>query len=220
MRYFPAFLDLKGKICVVVGGGRVAQRKVLSLRKAGASVKVISPELTPLLARLKEAGKIIHRPHFFRAGDLRGAFLAVAATDDRATNERVFRQASLQKILVNVVDAPPWSNFIVPSMVARGELLVAVSTSGKSPALAKWLRQKIQQEISPEYAAFLKFLGVVRQKVLSLHFDPQRIQKIFRRLIREDILSLLRKKDYPGLKNRLRIILGPEFPLEDLRFGR
>jgi precorrin-2 dehydrogenase/sirohydrochlorin ferrochelatase len=220
MKYFPVFLNLKGKSCVVVGGGQVAERKVLSLLKAGASVKVVSPELTKSLARLREDGKIDHRPRFFRSRDLRQAFLSIAATDDRATNELVFHQAANQKIPVNVVDDAEHSSFIFPSLVDRGDLLLAISTSGQSPALARALRRKLQKEIGPEYAFWVKLLGALRAKILSLGFGQKRNQAIFRKLVQEDFLSLIRKKDYRGLEARLRNMIGPGFSLKELRLSR
>ena len=167
MKYYPVLLDLDGKLCVVVGGGGVAERKVRNLLQAGARVRVISPQLTFSLTRFKEKGKIIHRQRSFRSADLHGTFLAIAATDDRRVNERVFEQALRQKIPVNVVDDPAHSSFIVPSLVQRGDLLIAVSTSGQSPALARALRQKLQKEFGPEYIFLLKLLGAVRKKVFS-----------------------------------------------------
>ena len=220
MRYFPAFLDLKDKLCVVVGGGRVAERKVRSLLKAGASIKVIGPEFTDSLSRLKKNGKIIFRPRAFRSRDLSGAFLAIAATDDRATNERVYREAAERRIPVNLVDDPAHCSFIVPSLVERGDLLLAISTSGQSPALAKLLRQKLQKEIGPEYAFLLKLLGAVRKKILPRGFGQKDKQKIFRQLVREDLLSLIRKKDRRRMEARLRNILGPGFSLKELGLGR
>jgi precorrin-2 dehydrogenase/sirohydrochlorin ferrochelatase len=198
----------------------VAERKVRSLLKAGASVKVIGPEFTDSLSRLKKNGKIISRPRAFRSGDLSGAFLAIAATDDRATNERVYREAAERRIPVNLVDDPAHCSFIVPSLVERGDLLVAISTSGQSPALAKLLRQKLQKEIGPEYAFLLKLLGAVRKKILPRGFGQKDKQKIFRQLVREDLLSLIRKKDRRRMEARLRNILGPGFSLKELGLGR
>ena len=216
MRYFPALLDLKEKLCVVVGGGRVAERKVRSLLKAGALVKVISPLVSEALLRLELKGKIVHHARSFRSDDLHGASLAIAATDHRTTNDRVFRQALGLKIPVNVVDDPAHSSFIVPSLVERGDLLVAISTSGQSPALAKLLRQRLQKEIGPEYSSLLKLLGAVRTKVRSFGFSQKRNQRIFRKLVRDDLLSLIRKRDWRGLDARVRFILGPGFSLKEL----
>jgi len=217
MKYFPIFLDLKGKLCAVVGGGRVAERKVRTLLKAGARVKVISPELTEPLSRLKTQAKILGEVRPFQAGDLRGAFLAIAATDDRKTNEKVYRQALRKMIPVNVVDDPVHSSFIVPSIVQRGDLVVAISTSGQSPALARTLRQKFEKEIGPEYALALEFMGQARRKILSLSMGTAQKQRILRRLAAEDFLSLIINKRFPALHRRLRNLLGPDFSLKELK---
>jgi len=218
MRYFPVFLDLKEKLCIVVGGGSVAERKVKNLLQAGARVKVISPELTPPLSRLRDEKKIAHLSRSYRKMDLKGALLAIAATDDRRINERVFREATADRIPVNVVDDPAHSSFIVPSIVQKKDLLVAVSTSGRSPALARLLRQKLEKEIGPEYPRFLKLLGKVRQKVIGLGFGQRQNQKIFRRLVREDLLPLIKEKKGRELDRRLSKVLGPGFSLKELGF--
>jgi precorrin-2 dehydrogenase/sirohydrochlorin ferrochelatase len=217
MKYFPVLLDLAGKTCVVVGGGRVAERKVQGLRKAGAEVRVIGPKVTAALARLQAGGKIGCRLRPFRLGDLRGAFLAIAATDDRTVNERVFQQALAMKIPVNVVDDPAHSTFIVPSLVRQGDLLLAISTSGRSPALARMLRQKMEREIGPEYGFLLKMLAAARRKVLPMGLGPKRNQALFRRLVREDLLALIRTRDWKGLDERLVKNLGSGFTLRELR---
>jgi len=205
MKYYPILLDLNGKLCVVVGGGRVAERKVRSLIQVGARVKVISPQLTHSLSCLKG-----------QTGDLHKAFLAIAATDDRRANERVFGQALNQKIPVNVVDDPAHSSFIVPSLVQKGDLLIAISTSGQSPALARALRQKLQKEIGAEYIYLLKLLGAVRKKIISLGLGQKRNQVIFRKLAGKDLLPLVRRNDYTGLENRLKTLLGSGFSLNEL----
>jgi precorrin-2 dehydrogenase/sirohydrochlorin ferrochelatase len=222
MRYFPVFLDVKGKLCVVVGGGRVAERKVRSLLKAGARVKVIGPELTAPLSRLGERGAISCLSRPYRGGDLRGASLVIAATDDRPTNERVFRQARKQRVPVNVVDDPGHSSFIVPSVVEKKDLLIAISTSGQSPALARVLRQKFEREIGPEYTLLLKLLGTVRKKILSRGSKPGQNQRIFRQLVKEDLLSPIREKNFWKLDRGLKRVLGPGYSLRELglRWGR
>jgi precorrin-2 dehydrogenase/sirohydrochlorin ferrochelatase len=216
VRYFPVFLNLKGKLCVVVGGGRVGERKVRSLLKAGALVKVIGPELTPSLFRLRKKRKITHFSRSYHRGDLGGAFLVIAATDDRTTNERVFRQARERRVLVNVVDDPAHSSFIVPSIVEKKDLIVAISTSGRSPAMARVLRQKLEKEIGPEYNLLLKFLEILRKKILRLGWGQKENQKIFRALVKEDLLSLIKEKKFPELNRRLKTILGPGFSLKEL----
>jgi precorrin-2 dehydrogenase/sirohydrochlorin ferrochelatase len=216
MRYYPVFLDLKERLCVVLGGGRVAERKVKTLLRAGARVKVISPQLTASLARLKDGKRISHLSRAYRKNDLRGAFLAIGATDNRSINERIFREAAAGRIPVNVVDDPAHSSFIVPSIVKKKALLVAISTSGKSPALARVLRQKLEKEIGPEYEGFLKLLGRVRAKLLPLGLGQPRNQKIFRKLVGEDLLPLIRGKKFRELNRRLAKVLGPGYSLKDL----
>lgn len=216
MRYFPVFLNLRDQSCVVVGGGRVAERKVKTLLEAGARVKVISPKLTAPLARLKSGGRIVHFPRPYKAKDLEGAFLAIVATDDRAVNERVFQEATKRRMPVNVVDDPAHSSFIVPSLVKKRDLLLAISTSGRSPALARLLRRKLEKEIGPEYGRFLRLLGAARKKLISRGMGPGKNQAIFRKLVKEDLLSLIRARNFGVVNCRLAAILGPGFSLKEL----
>ena len=215
MRYFPVFLDLKNRKCVVVGGGRVAERKIQNLRKAGAAVTVVSPRLTPALERLKETKGIEHRRRAYKTGDLKAAFLAVAATDHRPTNEKVFREASARRIPVNAVDDPVHCTFIVPAVISRGDILIAISTGGRSPALAKALRKKLEREVGGEYSSLLKLIGAVRKSILPLGWGPMKNQKIYRRLLQEDVLDLFRRGNHKALGRLLREIIGPDFPLEE-----
>jgi len=201
---------------VVVGGGRVGERKVRTLLKAGALVKVIGPELTPALFRFMEKGKITHLSRLYQRRDLTGAFLVIAATDGRKTNERVFRQALEKGIPVNVVDDPAHSSFIVPSIVEKKDLVVAISTSGRSPALARFLRQKLAKEIGPEYAFLLEFLGALRGRIQCLGLGQTENQKIFRGLVKEDLLSLIKEKKFSDLNRHVKSVLGPGFSLREL----
>src|SRR4030042_230398 len=152
--YYPIFLDLKGKRCIVVGGGSVAERKVEMLLEHETSVTVISPELSPKLQHLADQGAIKTITRNYQKGDLKGAFLVIAATDDPSVNAAVAGQARKQRALVNVVDDPRASDFIVPSMVRRGDITIAISTAGKSPALARKLRSLLEATL-PAGDAFL-----------------------------------------------------------------
>jgi precorrin-2 dehydrogenase/sirohydrochlorin ferrochelatase len=216
MRYFPVFFDLQEKSCIVVGGGRVAERKIQNLRKAGAVVTVVSPCLSVGLKRLKQAKRIKHLPRPYRTGDLRTAYLAVAATDNRRTNEKVFRGASALKIPVNVVDDPAHCSFIVPALVSRGDILIAISTGGRSPALAKALRKKLQREIGAEYPTLLKMVGAIRKKIIPLGWGQEKNQKIYRRLFQEDVIEMVRQRKHAALNRLLRKTIGPEFSLEEM----
>lgn len=216
MKYFPIFLDLQGKLCVVIGGGRVAERKARSLLQAGAEVRVVSPQMTGTLRQWKEQGKILHRSRPFQGRDLDGAHLAIAATNDREANERIFRLCAERRIWVNGVDDPARSSFIVPSVVQRGDLVLAISTSGKSPAMARILRRKLEKEIGPEYSLWLKLLGAARKKILDLGFPPGKNRKIFHRLVQDDLGRLIRRGNRRGLEARLKTILGAGFRCSDL----
>lgn len=216
MRYFPVFFDLQEKSCIVVGGGRVAERKIQNLRKAGAVVTVVSPCLSAGLKRLKEANRIKHLPRPYRTGDLKTAYLAVAATDDRRTNEKVFREASALRIPVNVVDDPVHCSFIVPAVVSRGDILIAISTGGQSPALAKTLRKKLQQEIGAEYPTLLKIAGAIRKKIIPLEWGQRENRNIYRRLFQEDVIEMVRQRKYAALNRLLQKTIGPGFSLEEM----
>jgi siroheme synthase-like protein len=161
-RHYPVFLDLRGRRCIVVGGGLIAQRKAAGLLAGGAEVVVISPAVTARLAAWARQGRVTHAARVFRAGDLRGAWLAVASTDDAGVNQRVCREAARRRIFANVVDQPALCSFIAPSMFVRGGITVAVGTGGKSPTVAKHVRRRVGRTIGPEYARMLRLLASLR----------------------------------------------------------
>ncbi|HAH20523.1 MAG: hypothetical protein A2Y00_05020 [Omnitrophica WOR_2 bacterium GWF2_43_52] len=165
MRYYPILLDLKGKECVVVGGGSVAQRKVYALLKAGARVKVISPKLTKGLRELKKKKKIACLSSTYTKGSLQDAFLVIAATNSQVTNKQVALDAASRGSLINVVDASVLSNFIVPSVIAKKDLIISISTSGKAPCLSKRIRKDLEKLLVPEYAIFLSRLKEIRGNI-------------------------------------------------------
>lgn len=159
MRY-PLFLDLTGQPVVVVGGGQVATRKVRTLLRAGAVVTVVSPALAPALRRTK---RITWVRRAYRVGDLRGARVVIAATDNLQVNERVCRDALRRRLLVNCIAPPAAGNFIVPSLVRRGGITLAISTGGASPAFAKQLRRDLEQFLGDAYPAQLKAMSAARR---------------------------------------------------------
>src|SRR3972149_12118376 len=144
MKYYPAFLNLQGRPCIVIGGGSVAEGKVYSLLEAEALVTIISPELTPNLNTWLDEGRLTHVKRPYQSGDLTGAVLAISATNDRAVNEQVWREATARCVPVNVVDDPPHCTFIAPALMRRGDLTIAVSTGGKAPTLAVRVRDQIE----------------------------------------------------------------------------
>jgi len=181
--YYPAFLDLTGKRCVVVGGGRVAERKCSALIRAGAKVTVISPEITRRLEGYREKGLIKHIRRQYRKGDIGAAFIVVVATGSKDTNKKVAGDALASHKLLNVVDAPSLCNFIVPSVVKRGPLTIAISTGGASPAVARAIRKEIEQLYGPEFSRFLNAMKRVRQMAMREIPDRRERERFLRGLV-------------------------------------
>ncbi len=195
MKYYPIFLRVEGRPCVVIGGGEVAARKVASLCQAGARVTVVSPALDPELAAGAARGDLHHVARPYRRGDLRGAFLAYAATDDEAAHAAIAAEAEAEGVLLNIVDRPRWCGFIVPSMLVRGDLTVAVSTSGASPALARRVRQDIESALGPEYTRALTVLARLREHLRAQSLSSAERQRILTDLVDSELLDCLRTPD-------------------------
>jgi precorrin-2 dehydrogenase/sirohydrochlorin ferrochelatase len=201
---YPIFLKLTGKTVAVIGGGKIAERKVLSFIGTGARIEVTSPELTDELFRLAEAGKIVWKNKLFDAGDLANAFLVIAASNDRATNQLVKASAENGQ-LVCLADDKENSDFQIPSVVRRGKLALAISTSGASPMLAKAIRTKLEQDFDERFADYLDFLDKARKMILKTVDDPARKKQLLAAIIRrkffesnnryEDFLQLLNEYD-------------------------
>lgn len=162
--YFPAFLDLRGRRCLVVGGGLIGERKVRDLLSCGADVVLVSPAATTGLAELVNRGTVTHRRRTFRQSDVRGCAVVVAATGVTAVDTAVAGAAKRRRALVNVVDRPALCDFIVPSVLRRGELQIAVSTGGRSPALAREIRHGLEDMFGPEYAELIERVGRERTR--------------------------------------------------------
>ena len=162
MSLFPIFVKLEGRLVVVVGGGEIAAGKIEGLLRAGARVRVIAPEVDALFAEPIRNRKIEWLPRKFAAGDLDGATLVIAATSAAGVNSSVFREAETRGILCNAVDDVENCHFYYGSIVQRGDLQIAISTNGKSPALAQRLRRELEQQFGPEYEMWLEWLGAAR----------------------------------------------------------
>jgi siroheme synthase-like protein len=175
MGYYPVFLELKDRPCLVIGGGAVAEGKVGGLLAAQADVTVIAPELTAALAALLDDGRIKHRRREYAEGDLQGYELCFAATDDGAVNSRVAAEGRERGVWVNAADDPRYCDFILPSVVRQGDVVVAASTGGSSPALARRLREELTAFLSEDYAPLAELLASVRNelKARSLRVDPE-----------------------------------------------
>src|SRR6266705_3556953 len=162
--YFPAFLDVRGRRCLVVGGGVIGERKARALLDCGARVTVVSPSVTPGLAALVANGRVTQRARPFLRSDPRGCALAVAATGNSRVDRTVVAAARRWRALLNVVDRPQHCDFIVPSVLRRGELQIAVSTGGRSPAIAREIRRRLEQLFGPEYGELIARAGEARRR--------------------------------------------------------
>lgn len=180
--YYPAFLNLKNKRCIVIGGGEVAERKTISLLKSGANVTVISPMVTKRLKEKSLSGKIKYIPRKYKKGDLKDAFLVVAATDSGETNKRISEDAPH---LINIADMPSLCNFIIPSVVRRGHLLIAVSTSGASPSMAKNIRKELERLYVPVFAKYLTSLKKMRLQAMSEIKDKKERERFLKKMATE-----------------------------------
>ncbi|MCE5315645.1 MAG: bifunctional precorrin-2 dehydrogenase/sirohydrochlorin ferrochelatase [Armatimonadota bacterium] len=189
MGYYPIVMDLTEKKCLIVGGGRVALRKAVSLIEAGAAVTVISPDIDDDLDSLDGVTNIRRE---YASGDASGYALIFAATDDTRLNSEVSNEAARNGIPVNVVDDPELCTFIVPALVRRGDLMISVTTSGKSPMLSKMIRQELEEAYGPEYEAFVDLLGEVRYEVKSRYTSAVDREAAFTRLINSGIFEMLR----------------------------
>lgn len=180
--YYPILLNLKGKKCIVVGGGKVAERKALPLLRSGAEVTVISPECTVRLKKENLRGHIQHVPRTYKKGDLKNAFLVIAATDSNETNRKISEDATC---LVNIVDMPLLCNFIVPSVVRQGLLTIAVSTSGISPSLARTIRKELEGLYGREFSKHLNHIKQMRAKALREIKDKKKRKRFLKDLAAE-----------------------------------
>jgi precorrin-2 dehydrogenase/sirohydrochlorin ferrochelatase len=216
MKYYPIHLDIKNRNCLIVGGGAVGTRKVNTLMECGARVVVVSPNPTPQLDRLASEGSVTLKKRAYRSEDLAGMFLVIGATDDESLNRQISEDAERAHILCNIADRPEVCNFILPSIVRRGDLVITISTSGKSPALAKHLRQKLETQFGREYADFLLLMGAIRQKLLSQDHEPEAHKTLFNQLIDSDLIQLMQAGKTEEINSLLYEILGKGYKIEAL----
>ncbi len=190
---YPIFLKLAGKLCLVIGAGTVAERKVATLLETGATVKIVAPTATATLADLAAAGRVSWLRRTWQPEDFSGALLAVAATDDDKINEDIRGEAVARGVLINVVDRPELCDFDVPAVVSRGRLQVAISTDGVSPAFARRLREQLETDFGPEYGEYLEVFGDFRRRVRATIPDTQMRDRAYDRLFGSDVLDRIRE---------------------------
>ena len=194
MTLFPMFVKLEGKLVVVVGGGAIAEGKIESLLAAGARIRLIAPQIRPQIAEWVRFGKIDWLPKEFAAGDLEGATLVIAATSAPGVNKAVFEEAESRGILCNAVDDVANCHFYYGAIVQRGDLQIAISTNGKSPALAQRVRKELEEVYPPEYAVWLEWLGAARELLRANNSVPEETKAILHQLAtRENFERFLRQ---------------------------
>ena len=216
MRYYPVNLNIRDRRCLVVGGGAVGTRKVFGLLECGAHVTVVSPEVSDRMVDLAREGKIRLALRPFRKSDLEDVFLVIGATDDEALNRRVHRHAEKRGLLCNIADRPEICNFILPSVVRRGALTISISTSGRSPAMAKKLRKEVELQFGEEYNVLLQLMGAIRKKLLSQAHAPEAHKPLFESLLNAGLIELVRDDRREEINRLLGDVLGKEFTYETL----
>jgi siroheme synthase-like protein len=204
--YYPVFIEMEGRRCLVIGGGREAQRKVEGLLAGGARVHVISPTLTPDLRKMLAYGIIEHEERDYREGDLSGYEVCMVATDDGAVNADVAAEGKRARVWVNAADDTKNCDFILPAVIRRGAITVAASTSGTSPALARRLREELEAYLTPEMPALADLLGEVRGELRSRGIQPD--AEVWQSAIDEELRVLLAQRKYRQAKRRLLEGLG------------
>ena len=213
MKFYPVCLDISNKKCVVVGGGDVAERKVVRLLECGARVVLVGKTMTPGLREMKDGGNMEHVPADYREEHIEDAFLVIGATDRDDVNQRIYRDSRDRGILVNIVDEPARCNFIVPAVFHREDLLVAVSTGGKSPALAGRLRADMEKEYGPEYGILLDIMGNLRERIIARGGTSAENKRIFESVLDSDILRHIREEKWDRVREIVRDLTGEDVKL-------
>ena len=206
MGYYPVFIELEGRRCLVIGGGREAQRKIEGLLAAGGNVTVISPKLARDLQRLLAEGKIDLIQREYQEGDVEGYEVVMVATDDGAVNADVAAEGKRRRVWVNAADDTKNCDFILPAVIRRGKIVVAASTSGTSPALARRLREELEAYLTDEMPALAELLAEVREELRSRGIAPD--AEVWQEAIDEELRVLLAQRKQRQAKRRLLESLG------------
>lgn len=216
MNYYPIFIDVRDQPCLVVGGGAVGTRKAATLLECGARITVVDPSPAKRLRQLAgpDQLRLIRRP--YAASDLQDVVLVFAATDDNDLNRRIGRDARQRGLLCNVATHPEIGSFILPAVMRRGDLTVAISTQGGSPALAKRLRQQLEEQFGDEYAVFLHLMKAVRKRLLAQGHAPELHKALFEQLLDSELIALIENRQWEAVNRILYRILGAGYSLEEL----
>jgi precorrin-2 dehydrogenase / sirohydrochlorin ferrochelatase len=216
MKYYPINLDIRDRDCLVVGGGRVGTRKVEALMECGGRVTVVSTAASDPIHNFSRTGAVTLKLRPYRAADMDHCFLVIAATNNETLNRQIHQDANRLNKLCNVADRPEICNFILPAVVRRGDLVIAVSTSGKSPAFAKKMRKELEQRYGEEYEEFLDLMGAIRKRLLSEKHEPEAHKPIFEQLIAGNLPVLIRSRKTVEINVLLQKVLGSEYTLDSL----
>lgn len=216
MRYYPVLMRVSGRRCLVIGGGRVAEQKVASLLRYDAEVHVVSPRVTDNIAQWAAAGRLSLYRRGYESSDLDGATLAIAATNDSRLHEQVACEAAASGILLNVVDVPALCTFTVPAVHEQGDLLIAVSTNGTSPTLARRIRDELAEMYGPEYETALLILGRLRQRLITSGWSSDDRKRVFGALVDSPLLDHLRQGDLTSVDRILADKVAPDVSLAQL----
>ena len=207
MSFYPVNLNIHNRFCLIVGGGEVAARKIEQVLACDARVRVISPEACPRIRELAAEGGIEWRQRGYRSGDLQGAFLVFATTDNIDVQHQVISEAREHDILLNSADHPEACTFQVPASVRQGELLLTISTGGGSPALAAWIRKRLEREFGPEYGILVRLFSSIRGAVVGDGSSSWSHQLLFEKILELDLLSCISREDWPALREKLTGVL-------------
>ncbi len=216
MKYYPVHLDINNRKVLVVGGGSVGTRKVKTLLDCGARVTVVSPEVSRQLRELAASGDIILAERSYQSEDLTGVFVVIGATDDETLNQQISSDADRLNTLCNIADRPEVCNFILPSIVQRDDLVITISTSGQSPALAKKLRKTLENQFGEEYGTLLQLMGAIRKKLLQQAHKPEAHKPLFEQLINSDLIVMTQAGKTEEIDRLLFDILGKGYKYKEL----
>jgi len=205
---YPVSLDIAGRLCVVVGGGKVTTRKVRAILAAGGRVRIISPDLTPRLDALVARGSVEWLQKRFAAEDLAGAFLVFAATNQPSVQAEVVTAARARNLLVNVADGPELCDFQIPAVLRRGDLSISVDTNGKTPAVAALVRRRLEEVIGEEYGLLTALVAAIRDDVLALAANDTEKKILFQKILGDDILLWLRERQWHKVQAHLERMIG------------
>ena len=194
MTLFPMFVKLEGRSCLVVGAGSVGEPKIGGLLASEASVRVVAPKARATVAEWARAGVIVWEAREFQSSDLDGVFLVIVATSFRNVNESIFLEARRRNILCNVVDDPKHCDFYYPAVVRRGDLQLAISTNGQSPALAQRIRRELEVEFGPDYGEWLEELGRIRQQLFASGMNPDDRRRVLHKLASREAFEQAQSK--------------------------